>query len=176
MQTNHQLTKVCSGKKKNLTRWFAYEWGELTRQKPHRVILRSPLPRIYYYQNKWLQVKESKYLIPTYSWTLTPIPNWTCFVVTIFAFQCTAPNTWLNNKVDPSTQLDHQLKKDVGYKVLQFIIRWRSQSCLVKNPMVYKTQQLFQELGPIRFLVTLFFTLVELYSCATMRNLLRPLK
>ena len=30
-----------------------------TRQKPHQVILRSPLLRIHYYQNKRLQVKES---------------------------------------------------------------------------------------------------------------------
>ena len=71
--------------------------------------------------NKWLQVKESQYLIPTYSWTLIPIPNWTCSVVTISHFQCMAPSTWLTNCVDPSTRLDHQLKKDVGYKVLQFI-------------------------------------------------------
>ena len=30
-----------------------------TRQKPHRVILRSQFPRIHYHQNKRLQVKES---------------------------------------------------------------------------------------------------------------------
>ena len=93
-----------------------------TWQKPHRVILRSPLLRIHYYQNKQLQVKESQYLIPTYSWTVTPIPNLTCSVVTIFHFQCTALNTWLTNRcVDPSKWLDHQLEKDVGCKVLQFI-------------------------------------------------------
>ena len=39
----------------------------MRRQKPHRVILKSPLPKIHYYQNKQLQVKESQYLIPTYS-------------------------------------------------------------------------------------------------------------
>ena len=86
------------------------------------MILRSPLSRIYYYHNKQLQVKESQYLIPTYSWTLTLIPNWTCSVMTISPFQCTAPNTWLTNRcADPSTRLDHQLKKDAGCKVLQFI-------------------------------------------------------
>ena len=36
-------------------------------KNPHRVILMSPLLRIHYYHNKWLQVKESQYLIPTYS-------------------------------------------------------------------------------------------------------------
>ena len=78
-------------------------------------------PEIHYYQNKRVQVKESQYLIPIYSWTLTPIPNWTCSVVAISHFQCTAPNTWLTNYTNPSTRLDHQLEKDVGYKVLQFI-------------------------------------------------------
>ena len=37
-------------------------------------------------------------------------------------FQCTAPSMWLTNWcTDPSTWLTHQLKKDVGCKVLQFI-------------------------------------------------------
>ena len=84
--------------------------------------LRSPFLRIHYYQNKPLQVKESQYLIPTYSWTLTPIPNWTYSVVTISTFQCTTPNTWLTNKcADPSTWLIHQLEKNFDCKVLQFI-------------------------------------------------------
>ena len=105
-----------------LTWWFVYEWGKPPRQKPYWVILRSPLPRIHYYHNKQLQVKESKYLIRTYNWTLTSIPNWTCSVVTISPFQCMAPSMWLTNRcVDPSTRLTHQLEKDVGYKVLQFI-------------------------------------------------------
>ena len=69
-----------------------------------------------------LQVKESQCLIPTYNWTLTPMPNWTFSVVTISSCQCTAPSTWLTNRcADPSTRLYHQLEKDVGYKVLQFI-------------------------------------------------------
>ena len=51
------------------------------------------------------QVKESQYLISTYNWTFTPIPNWTCSVMTISPFQCTAPSTWLTNCMDPSTWL-----------------------------------------------------------------------
>ena len=104
----------------NLTRWFVYEWGKLTRQKFHRVILRSPLPKFHYYQNKRLQVKESQYLI-NYSWTLTPIPNWTCFVVTVPLSDARLPSTWLTNCVDPSTRLQSPTKKVVRYKVLQFI-------------------------------------------------------
>ena len=146
-----------------------------TRQKLHRVILRSPFPRIHYYQNKQLQVKESQYFIPTYSWTFILIPNWTCSVVASCHFQCTAPNTWLTNYMDSNTRLYHQLEKDVGCKVLLFITRWRSWSFLVTKPYGVQTQQLLQEkeeLGQTRFPVTLFFTLVELCSCATVRNLL----
>ena len=38
--------------------------GKTSMAKPHRVILRLPLPKIHYYHNKRLQVKESQYLIP----------------------------------------------------------------------------------------------------------------
>ena len=131
------------------------------------MILRSPFPRIYYYYNKRLQIKESQYFILIYSWTLIPILNWTYSVMTISHFQCTAPSTWLTNYADPSMRLDHQLEKDVSYKVFQFIIRWRSWSSLVTKPYGAQTQQLLQELGQTRFPVTLFFTLVELCSCAT---------
>ena len=88
-----------------MTRWFVYKWGKPTRQKPHRVIFKSPLPKLHYYHNKQLHVKESQYLIPTYSWTLTPISNWTCFVVTVPPFDARLPSTWLTNCVDPSTRL-----------------------------------------------------------------------
>ena len=134
------------------------------------MILRSTLPKFHYYHNRLLQVKEFQYLIPTYSWTLIPIPNWTCSVVKISHFQCTAPSTWLTNCADLSTRLDHQLKKDVGCKVLLSIIQWRSWRCFVTKPYGVQTKQLLQEeeeLGQIRFPVTLFFTLVELCSCTT---------
>ena len=97
MWQHKQITNYLKYAMENkLTRWFVYELGKPTWQKPHQVILRSPLPRIYYYQNKRLQVKESQYLISTYSWTLTPITNWTCSIVTISLFQCTTPSTRTN--------------------------------------------------------------------------------
>ena len=89
--------------------------------------------------------KGISHLIPTYSWTITLIPNWTCSVVTISHFQCTALSTWLTNCANPSTRLDHQLEKDVDYKVLLFITRWRSWSCLVAKLYGVQTQQLLQE-------------------------------
>ena len=44
-----------------------------TRKKLHQVILKLPLPRIYYYYNKRLQVKESQYL---YQPTVEPLPQY----------------------------------------------------------------------------------------------------
>ena len=85
------------------------------------MILRLPLPKFHYYHNKQLQVKESQYLIPTYSWTFTSIPNWTYSVVTVPPFDARLPSTWLTNYTDPNTRLQSPTKKVVGCKVLQFI-------------------------------------------------------
>ena len=41
----------------NLTRVICLQMGKTTIAKPHRVNLRSPLPRIHYYKNKCLQLK-----------------------------------------------------------------------------------------------------------------------
>ena len=59
--------------------------------------------------------------LPIYSWTLTPIPNWTCSVVTVSPSDARLPSTWLTNYVDPSTWLQSPNKKVVGCKVLQFM-------------------------------------------------------
>ena len=59
--------------------------------------------------------------LPTYSRTLTPIPNWTCSVVTVPISDARLPSTWLTNCADPSTRLQSPTKKIVGCKVLQFI-------------------------------------------------------
>ena len=122
------------------------QMGKTSKIKLHRVILRSPLSRIHYYHNKQLQVKESQYLIPTYSWTLTLIPKWTCSVVTISQFQCTAPSTWLTNQcTDPSTWLTTNLRRMLVAKFFSSSTRWKSQSSLVTKPYNIKTQQLLQE-------------------------------
>ena len=42
----------------NLTQVICLQIEKTTEAKPHWVNLRSPLPRIHYYQNKRLQVKE----------------------------------------------------------------------------------------------------------------------
>ena len=116
-------------RKLNLTWVICLRMGKTTEAKPYWENLTSPLSRIHYYQNMRLQLKESQYLIPTHSWTLTLMHNWICNVVTIspfnawlHSFQCMALSTWLTNRcTDPSMWLTHKLEKDVGCKVLQFI-------------------------------------------------------
>ena len=120
--TNKSPIKLSAAENK-LTWWFVYEWGKPIRQKPHRVILRLPFSKFYYYYNKQLQVKESQYLILTYSWTIPNI-QLDLFCSDNFSFWCTTPSTWLINCTDPSTRLQSptkELKKVVGCKVFQFI-------------------------------------------------------
>ena len=76
-------------------------------------------------------IKESQYLIPTYSWTLTSIPNWTCSVVTISHFQCMAPNTWLTNCTDPSMRLQSSTRE----------------GCWLQNSLIYHTMKIKKLLG-----------------------------
>ena len=124
-------------------------------KKPHRVILRSPFPRIHYYHNKRLQVKESQYLIPNYSWTLIPILNWTCSVVTISHFQCTTPSTWLTNRcVDPSMRLTYQLEEEEYWLQSSSLHQqWRSRSTWLQNPKAQRRSSFY---GENKALVTLY--------------------
>ena len=72
--------------------------------------------------------------LPTYSWTLTPIPNWTCSVVTVPLSDARLPSTGLTNCADPSTRLQSPTKKIFGCKVLQFIHTMK-----IKNMLGHKT-------------------------------------
>ena len=79
--------------------------------------------------------------LPTYNWTLTPIPNWTCSVVTVSLSVVTVPfsdawlpSTWLTNCADPSMWLQSPTKKIIGCKVLQFIYTMK-----IKKMLGHKT-------------------------------------
>ena len=74
--------------------------------------------------------------LPTYSWTLTPIPNWTCSLVIVPPFDARLLSTWLTNCADPSTWLQSPTKKVVGCKVLQFIHTMK-----IKKMLGHKTLQ-----------------------------------
>ena len=78
--------------------------------------------------------KEILSTLPTHSWTLTPIPNWTCSIVTVPLFDARLPSTWLISYADPSTRLQTPTKKIVGCKVLQFIHTMK-----IKKMLDYKT-------------------------------------
>ena len=54
--------------------------------------------------------KEIPSTLPTYSWTLTLIPNWTCSVVTVPLFDARLPSMWLTNCADPNTRLQTPTK------------------------------------------------------------------
>ena len=95
--------------------------GKTWRQKSHRMIFRSPLPETLLLSQQGVTSKGIPSTLPIYSWTLTPIPNWTCSVVTVLLFYARLPSTWLTNCADPSTWLQSPTKKVVGCKVLQLI-------------------------------------------------------
>ena len=121
-----------------------------TRQKPHRVIFRSLLPEFHYYHNKRLQVKEFQYLIPTYSWTLTPIPNWTCSVLTISPFGGQLPSTWLTNCTDSHTWLQSPTKEGCWLQSSPVHPHDENQEdAWSQNPTVHKHSNFFRrdELG-----------------------------
>ena len=80
--------------------------------------------------------KEISSTLPTYSWTLTPIPNWTCSVVTDLLFDAQLPSMWLTNCADPSMRLQTPTKKVIGCKVLQFIHTMK-----IKKMLGHKTLQ-----------------------------------
>ena len=144
-------------------------------KNPHRVIFRSPLPKFHYYHNKWLQVKESQYLIPTYNWTLIPIPNWTCSVVTIFPFDARLTSTWLTNCVDPSTWLQSPTRESCWLQSFSAHPHDEDQEdTWSQNPMVHKHSNFFKnnELGQILSPVTICLnklcsTLVQLVNTLT---------
>ena len=104
---------------------------------------------------------------------LNPYPNTQLdlFCSDNLSFQYTVPSTWLTNRcANPSMRLNHQLKKDVGCKVLQFITRWRSRNSLVTKPYGVQTWQLLQEkdeLGQILSPITICMNKTLLHTCAT---------
>ena len=59
--------------------------------------------------------------LPIYSWTLTPVPNWTCSVVTVPLFDALLSSTWLTIVQILVRDFKTPTKKIVGYKVFQFI-------------------------------------------------------
>ena len=109
------------------------------------MIFRSLLPKLHYYHNKQLQVRNPKYLT-NLQLNLTPIPNRTCSVVIVPLPDARLPSTWLTNCADPSKRLQNtNLKRLLAAKFFSSSTRWRSGRCLVTKPYGANTQQLLQE-------------------------------
>ena len=83
--------------------------------------------------------------LPIYSWTLTPIPNWICSIVTVPLSDARLPSTWLTVAWIPVCDFKHQLKRLSAAKFFNSFTRWRSRRCLVTKPYGANTQQLLQE-------------------------------
>ena len=77
-----------------MTQWFVYEWG-----KPNGKNLTGWFSGHHSRNSTIITTSSYKQGIQgtllTYSWTLTPIPNWTCSVVTVPLSDAWLPRTWL---------------------------------------------------------------------------------
>ena len=102
----------------------------------------NPLPsdfKVTTFENPllWQQAITSKGIPILYAnLQLNPYPNTQLdlFCSDNLSFQYTIPSMWLTNYTNPSTWLNHQLEKDVGCKVLQFI-----QTMKIKKFLGHKT-------------------------------------
>ena len=100
------------------------------------------------------QAITSKEILVPYTnlqWTFTPIPNWTCSIVTISYFQYTAPNTWLTTN----------LRRMLVAKFFSSSTRWRSRSFLVTRPYGVQMQQLLEEKDKLGQIVSGYNMLVK---------------
>ena len=77
-----------------MTWWFVYEWGKPKGKNPTGWFSG-------HHSRNCTIITTSGYkegipsTLPTYSWTLTPIPNWTCSVVTVPLSDTRLLSTWL---------------------------------------------------------------------------------
>ena len=98
------------------------QMGKTTEAKPHQVNLKSPIPRINYYQNKQLQVKGIS--VPN---TILQLNSYLNTQLDLFcsdnlSFSMHNSQYMTNQLMHGSKYVtNHQLEKDVGGKVLQFI-------------------------------------------------------
>ena len=144
-----------------------------TEAKPQWVILRSQLPKFHYYHNKRLQVKESQYLIPIYSWT--PNTQLDLFCSDNFFFRCTVPNTWLTNCADLSTRLQSSTIEGCWLQSSSVHPNdedqedaWSQNSIVHKQSNFFKNDELGQILSPVTICLTkLCLTLVQLVNFLT---------
>ena len=102
--------------------------------------------------------------LPTYSWTLTPILNRTCSVVTVPLSDARLPSTWLTNCADPSMWLQSPIWKDCWLQSSSVHPHDEDQDdAWSQNPMV-QIHSNFSELGQKLFLRSQF-AWIEFAQC-----------
>ena len=85
----------------NLTQFICLQMGKTTKAKPHQMILRLQLPRIYYYQSQAVisirNLTKPFGLSQNTNLQLNPYPNTQLdlYYSDNLLVQCTNPNTWL---------------------------------------------------------------------------------
>ena len=149
-------------------------WGKTLPSEFKVTIPKNPLLSKQEVTSKGIQ-----YLIPTYSWTLTPNTQLDLFCSDNHFFQCTAPSTWLTNqRTDPSTWLTTNLRRMLVAKFFSSSTRWRSWSSLVTKPYDVQMQQLFQEKDELRHMSLVTICLWKTFSLnyIHLHQLWRPLK
>ena len=109
MQRKINNTVICLQIRKNLTAKIPLSDFQVT------------TPETQLLSQQAVTSKEISSTLPTYSWTLIPIPNWTCFVVTIPLSDTRLPSTWLTVARIPVYDFKTPTEKIVGCKILQFI-------------------------------------------------------
>ena len=95
--------------------------GKTWRQKPNQVIFQVTILETLLLSQQTVTSKGISNTLPTYSWTLTSIPNWTCSVVTVPFSDARLPSTWLIVTRILICDFKTTTEKIVDCKVLQFI-------------------------------------------------------
>ena len=104
--------------------------GKTTETKPHRVILRSPLPRIHYYQSQ--TVTSIGDLTKPFSLSRNTNLQLNHFPNTQLDLYCSG-NLFLDARIQVHDKLQ-QLEEVVGCKVLQFINNEDQEAHWSQNP------------------------------------------
>ena len=104
-----------------MTLWFVYEWGKNLTAKTPPGDFQVTTPETPLLSQQVVTSKGISSTLPTYNWTLTLIPNWTCSIVTVPLSDARLPSTWLTVTRIPVRDFKTPNEKIVDCKVLQFI-------------------------------------------------------
>ena len=83
--------------------------------------------------------------LPTYSWTLTPIPNWTCSIITVLLSDTRLPSTWLTVVWIPVRDFNNTNWEDCWLQNSSVHPHDKDQEdAWLQNPMVQRHKKFFK--------------------------------